>query len=376
MGCKHKPRTRRGFTLVELLVAIAIIGILAALTLSGVMYARESARRSVCANHLHQLGIALTAYHTALSCLPPAVIWEPPGEPLGLGQLPIGVIDRVARYGRLEDDTIYANWALMLLPYLDHSALAERFDPRRPIAHPSNEQVRTAQLAVLKCPSDLHNEQNHYQRGLVAGIGGNEYARGNYAVNAGPDADCVEGTMTPDGPCIMGFIAGGGDLLTKNDSVWGSGVAGVNRSFRFAEIKDGVSNTVVIDEIRAGLAAMDPRGAWALGQVGASITARHGKLSDATGPNPPADSADEFIGCLALAQHLGIEQLRNERMACALSAPDSEINAQAPARSLHRGGVNILFCDGSARFITDSVDIGVWHALHTRDSSEAFGQPE
>lgn len=365
-----------GFTLIELLVVLAILGILAALLFVALGSARESARRATCLSHLRQIGLGLQNYTSAHGALPPAVIWEPPGEPLGGGVLPIGVIDRVARYGRIDDDTIYANWAILLLPYLEQAPLGDGFDHRLPISAPANRGVREADFPLMKCPTDSFSDSdNAYLRGAAHGLSDQRYARGNYGINAGPDADCVNGQMTPDGPCVLGFIAAGGPLATKNNQLWGSGVAGVNRSFAWSEIPDGTSQTIVVDEIRSGVDPLDPRGVWSLGQTGSSVTARHGKLSDAAAPNYQDDGGDEFIGCLALAQKLGVNALRGEGMSCALAAPDDEINAQAGAKSLHPGGVHALFGDGGARFVADSVDGDVWHAAHTRAGGEPGAGP-
>lgn len=170
---------------------------------------------------------------------------------------------------------------------------------------------------------------------------------------------------------MAGFQTAGGDLSSRNSAVWGSGVAGVNRSFALADMRDGAAHTVALDEIRAGLDALDPRGVWALGQIGASALARHGKHDDAGGPNHNHASGEAFIGCQALTQKLGFDRLLAERMACYPVGLAEEINAQAGARSMHPGGVHVLFCDAAARFIGDAIDAEAWHALHTRSGAEA-----
>lgn len=361
-------RRGRGFTLVELTVVVAIIGLLAALLLSAVQRARESSRRTACANHLHQLGLALAAYHDSLGSLPPAVIWAPRGEPLGGGVYPIGVIDRVAREGDLSGDRIFANWAVLLLGHLELDSLARQFDPGRPISSDANRAVREARVAVFECASDSYSGAGRwYERGLAAGLEGNRYARGNYALNCGPDEGCVMPGL-PEAPCAGGFLVRGANLLTENDQAWGSGLGGVNKAFGYSTISDGLSQTVILDEIRAGLDALDPRGAWSLGQIGASATCRHGQFEGMSGPNPSGPPGDVIMGCAALAARLiGVPW----DMACQGWGIDTEVNAAAAARSMHPGGVNLLFCDGAARFFSDQVDRAVWHAIHTRNGGEA-----
>lgn len=126
---KPQPRSL-AFTLIEVLVVVAIIGVLFSLLLVALSKSRGSARRAQCAHHLKQLGVALHSYHDAHAVFPPAVIWAPIGEPLGEGYYPIGVIDRVARYGDVEQDTIYHNWVALLLPHLEENPVSESLDPR------------------------------------------------------------------------------------------------------------------------------------------------------------------------------------------------------------------------------------------------------
>ncbi|MBX9790443.1 MAG: apolipoprotein N-acyltransferase [Pirellulales bacterium] len=364
-------RARRdGFTIVELLVVMAIIGVLLALTGVAVQRARETARRVTCQQNLHQIGIALHSYHAGIGSLPPALVWHPAGEPLGGGELPIGVVDRVARYGRPEQDRIYANWVVALLPGLEQPALYTRFDARVPIAHERNAAVRMARLPVMLCPSDSYNsEANLYERGGAAGLHDNRYSRGNYAINVGPDAGCIA-PGTVEQPCKGGFFVDSLDLARRNSQVWGSGIAGANKSMKFADITDGLANTVAIDEIRAGLSPIDPRGVWALGQVGASVIVRHGQYSNTGGPNACDYDTDRFIGCSTLKQLLGAASLRRDCMDCEPFSLETEVNVKSTARSLHDGGVMVLLCDGAVRFVANGIDLATWHALHTRNKKD------
>lgn len=366
---------RTGFTLIEVLIVISIIGLLVALTLPAVQAAREAARRSSCSNNFRQVGLALQNYCAAGGSFPMAVTWFPAGEPLGGGLYPIGVIDRVARTGDTAQDTIYANWLVALLPFLEQGTKAAQFVHEAPVSSEPNRQVRETPLSVVICPSDVNTGAGKlYQRGSAAGLTTNRYARGNVAINVGPDRKCIDGVTDPDNPCLNGFFVRGIDLLTNNDQLWGTGVAGVNKSFRPADVTDGLSHTVGIDEIRAGAHPADPRGAWALGQVGASVVARHGNLEGAGGPNNwLAD--DEIIGCTTIVGTYsgGISPLAAQGMGCQADGLAVEINGSCIPRSLHPAGVNVGLCDGSVHFVQNGVDGQVWHALHTRNQAEPAG---
>jgi type II secretory pathway pseudopilin PulG len=201
--------------MVELIVVIAIIGVLVSLLLPAVQAAREAARSTQCCNNLRQLGLGLHNYHDAQSCFPPAVVWNGgPGEPLGGGTLPVGVMDRVAMgYSPANGpDRVLANWVIMLLPHLEQDNLYKGFNQSFPVDDPSNATARGTNLLFMLCPSDPYNNVP-YQRALLAGTAtGHTYARGNYAMNFGPDNGCFMGQPG----CANGFYVDNLDLLNVN----------------------------------------------------------------------------------------------------------------------------------------------------------------
>lgn len=370
---------KRGFSLVELLVVIAIIALLIALILPAVQSSRAAARRAQCLNNLKQVGLALHAYHEQHSFFPPAAIWGgPPGEPLGLGGGPIGLIDRVALglVTPTDPDRVHANWLIMLLPSLGEGNLWNAFDSNLPISHADNATVRTTSLPVLKCPDDTWNEKP-YVRDQLAGGSTNTYARGNYAMNFGPGRACV---FELQADCTDGFHVDNPDLLNKNSVFWGSGAGGFNRSFGFKDILGGASNFVIVDEIRAGVHPLDPRGSWALGYSGASMTVRHGLINgreDGGGPNNQNPSSDDIVGCGAMIAAIGVDTLQGLRMPCQdqTNAGRPQVNFQATARSMHPGGVHLLTADGSAHFVSDTINPDIWFYLHSREPSSSFESP-
>lgn len=374
MKPSYCQRAKPGFTMIELLVSIAIIGLLAALLLPAVQAAREAARRTQCLNNLRQLGVALHNYHDVQSCFPPAVVWNGgPGEPLGGGTLPVGMFDRVAMgYSPAHGpDRVLANWVIMLLPQLEQDNLFKGFNQSLPVDDPSNANARETTLLFMLCPSDAYNRVP-YQRALLAGTAaGHTYARGNYAVNFGPDNGCFMG----QGGCSNGFYVDSLDFLNVNMHVWGSGLSGLNISFRMRDVTTGTSQFVALDEIRAGIDPIDPRGTWALGMAGASVTVRDGiyNLGDSSPPNSTSPTSDDIMGCAALQAKYGLQKLTQLGMPCEANTP--ETNAQATSRSMHPYGVHVLTLDGSAHFVSENIVPQIWQDLHMRNNSDVFETP-
>lgn len=348
-----------GFTLIELLVAIVIVGVLIGLLLPAVLYVRESGRRAQCQNNLKQLGLAFHNYEGAHKRLPPAMTWHGKGEPHGGGVLPIGALDRVATgISPPEADRLGYNWCIMLLPYMEQSALFQSFDTTIAIDDVRNLPFVKTELSAMKCPSDGYNSQP-FERALLVGISGHTYARGNYAMNMGINPYC----FTFSGNCPDGFQADSSDLLNKVSRVWGGGVGGFNTSFRFADFPEGLSNIVAIDEVRAGISPLDSRGVWAMGIAGSSISGAH-----PGGPNTKT-IGDDIVACGMLSLTFGQRELERIAMPCKLSSVPG--NYSATARSQHNGLVNILRLDGSVDSVINQVGSPEWLKMHSRNSEQA-----
>ncbi len=127
---------KSAFTLVELLVVVAIIGVMVGLLLPAVQSARESARRMQCSNNLKQIGLALHNYHASYDKLP--FSWGGTTPPSGS-----------PGYSAISQ----------LLPFMEQSALHEQIDFSVPIVHPRNDAARLTEVGMLRCPSDLENPQ-------------------------------------------------------------------------------------------------------------------------------------------------------------------------------------------------------------------------
>lgn len=218
-------RRRRAFTLIELLVVVAIFGLLVGLLLPAVQAARETARRSECANHLKQIGLACHSYHDAMSRFP-AGYWA--SSPYVDGQ---------------SDTTPGWGWAAALLPYLEQQTLRQAIDFRLPIEHPQNAPAVRTSVAIYLCPSDMVAPTAFTVPDAV----------GQPVVSAGPSsyAGCV-GNDASD-------VAGPS----------GSGVFYRNSATRMTDLTDGSSVTLLVGE----RAWANAQGIWA-GAVAGGICLR------------------------------------------------------------------------------------------------------
>ena len=192
---------RRAFTLVELLVVIAVIGILVALLLPAIQAAREAARRSQCKNNLKQIGLALHNYESTRGSFPPGFVSkatalneEGPGPGWG--------------------------WGAHILPHLEEANL--NIDLKREITDPLYNEIRTKPLTVFRCPSDPVDDPLL----SVQNASGTELTKVAFANYVG-----VGGTHE-----VSGFPDTGTGVLLRN------------RGVRIKEITDGTSHTIMVSE--------------------------------------------------------------------------------------------------------------------------------
>jgi prepilin-type N-terminal cleavage/methylation domain-containing protein len=212
---------RPGFTLIELLVVIAIIGILIALLLPAVQAAREAARRSQCKNNLHQIGLGILNYESAIGSFPPGIISRASAvnEP-GLGP----------GWG----------WGARILPYLEQTSL--RVDFNRGITDPFHDTVRRTPLPVFLCPSD-------------------PVTASTFSV-----ADDTGATLTE--LAFANYVGVGGTFEVTGFSDTGTGVLFRNRAVKIADIRDGTSHTLLVGERGS---RQSPQTTWVGAVTSASI---------------------------------------------------------------------------------------------------------
>jgi prepilin-type N-terminal cleavage/methylation domain-containing protein/prepilin-type processing-associated H-X9-DG protein len=332
-------RPQSAFTLVELLVVITIIGILISLLLPAVQAAREAARRLQCLNNLKQIGLALQNYVTANGVLPNSAASD-------------------SVHGYPNDYSPLAK----LLPYSEQDNLHRLIDYK---VHPGGkfglghfgnaEQLRKIAGTVIPmfvCPTDpeqpLHN--------MVSDGVSVSFAGTNYAMNGGDGTDSDT------------------NLATTKDK---GGLCWTDAKVEFRDIRDGTSHTLAFTESLRGPG--DTLGKDARPDVQiyratpCSIALAEAAETGGVGAILPSVTGwDGKRLTQWLETGLPTGPLMNGRFTPNSGIPDLTTGSArlCAARSYHPGGVNAGLCDGSVRFINNSIDVKTWHGLWTRSGGE------
>ena len=292
-------RRRAAFTLVELLVVIAIIGILIALLLPAVQAAREAARRTQCGNNLKQLALAQHNYHDNFQCFSSGYIRGP---------------------WAVSVDRECWGWHVLIMPQIEQKSLWDQLDttgytleyvcaglnPAVP------DPVTTMQMAISAfiCPTDSNDGIAHSNRHFGGGLGTSAGGLGNWR------------------PGITNYLGCRGTRQNPQDTNDPNGVLFYDSSIRFRDIRDGSTNTFMIGErdndfCRAGAwpGVRNPQGGGGRG-IWTSVGHGRSRLNET---DPP------------LAW--------NDNRGCGEGFS-----------SLHPGGAQFAMCDGSVRFISETID--------------------
>lgn len=303
----------RGFTLVELLVVIAIIGVLVAMLLPAVQAAREAARRSQCANNLHQESMAMHNYLAAKRTLPPGL-----------------------------NECCWGTWQMAVLPYIEQTTLSsvyQNFGGSRTSApeykaEPNLKNVTSKRLDLATCPSDkISAPFPHGRSGLT---------KHNYVVNYGPTG--LENNLfetevgwNPKAE-LNGVLHRGAPFESRNP-------------IPLSKITDGTSNTLMISEVLQGEGS-DIRGLIWWGD-GAGF-------STYLGPNSSQPDVSVF------ASYCDVPE--NDLSPCVQQSRRTP--SMYGARSQHPQVVGVAMCDASVRFVSDNIDLNTWRALSTTQGEE------
>lgn len=350
----HQPplgRTRRAFTLIELLVVIAIISLLIALLLPAVQRARETGRRITCSNHLKQLGLALHNYESAFSTFPIGGYSTPPVAPSpipGAG----------------------TSFFVGLLPYLDQQPIYGMYKfnvMNSGLANAANQPViNGVKLNMLRCPSStLPASAVLAAPPIPVGSQACDTMMPSYVGISGAAQNGVafnEPRTRNFGTCFAS--AGAGQMS------WG-GVLLANSVVRFRDMTDGTSNVMAIAEssdfVMSGTAQLNVDGANGFGWTYGTICAGVGP-SGATGYCGTSPSPTRTANLTTVLMPIGTRSWPSSGSSC------GTLNPNRPIISQHSGGAQVLLCDGSVRFLSDSLDVLTLKRLATRDDGQPLGE--
>ncbi len=314
---------RTGYTLTEILVTIALIGLLLAIALPAIQQARSAARRTQCVANLRQLGLAMHNYHDAYRMFPP------------------GSVNMLSMYPRM-------------LPYLDQAALYAQVD-FDDYESPANRPLRKTPLSVLICTSDPESAgkpYTNYVGNIGTGMRNHQKMLGVFVHIHSPDFQEV--------PVSAASVSDG-----------------LSNTAAFSESRVSGFHHMQLDTFRDG----DPlRLVWSVTKskfLDGNRETMLQKFESACHVLPPTseissvDRGRDWLEGGTVYTTYNHSFTPNKR---SCTPGSSVLEAAYTANSLHAGGVNLCLADSSVRFVSDSVDSSVWSAIATRSGGESVSE--
>jgi prepilin-type N-terminal cleavage/methylation domain-containing protein/prepilin-type processing-associated H-X9-DG protein len=370
-ACRSRTRphsVRRGFTLIELLVVIAIIAVLIALLLPAVQSAREAARRVQCVNNLKQIGLALHNYHDANSVFPMTSTAAGAGPG---GVCTNGLFSWHASILPQVEQTAAYNALNFAIGNTDNCGRSNVYDLATiSVGHPNATVARTIVTTFL-CPSDSYE--------IADTMGSSRPAPQNYAGNVGWTPD----TSGPLPGSRLGKHNGFIGLVNPVHRVdWHTGPVGIQ------QITDGTSNTAAVSERRIARTTTIPSGfgarmaepistsSFCAGNAGRPRTlgdwVPYCKSITSPDPNWTIYHGRSWLSGWSRSGSVYMHVMPVNERNCHLYGGEDDGNNLITASSVHPGGINVLFGDGSVRFLKSTVSNPIWWAIGSRNGGEVL----